>query len=239
MNRRQFTRDIPLGLLGLGTLAAGVNSGCTRDALMRSVTFQVDNFPASVFASSSFPLRWEVVGSHRLNLAYSSDGGQNWTEFATEIPAAAGRYDWQVPSNAQSDNLLRLSDADFPEISSLSPPFTILETVELLLAPLEADLAAQGYRLLNLTGVGDVFILRVDEEHYKVLSPICPHLACQVAFNAPQATFNCPCHGSSFSAGGCLLNGPAEEGLTEFTHQFFPDPDRLLIVPNSGRPACS
>lgn len=47
--------------------------------------------------------------------------------------------------------------------------------------------------------------------HY--LSPVCTHMKCDVAFNAAERTWDCPCHGSRFSVTGDVLNGPAHTPL--------------------------
>ncbi|HLV66129.1 MAG TPA: FAD-dependent oxidoreductase [Polyangiaceae bacterium] len=46
-----------------------------------------------------------------------------------------------------------------------------------------------------------------------VLSAICTHLGCQVAWNASEGTWDCPCHGSRYSIEGTVLDGPAIHAL--------------------------
>ncbi len=47
------------------------------------------------------------------------------------------------------------------------------------------------------------------------MSATCPHLGCIVAWNPVEQSWDCPCHGSRFSATGDALNGPANDGLTK------------------------
>jgi cytochrome b6-f complex iron-sulfur subunit len=50
-----------------------------------------------------------------------------------------------------------------------------------------------------------------DEQGFKALSLVCPHLGCTV--NPEAGGFACPCHGSRFYADGSLRNGPASHPL--------------------------
>jgi glycine/D-amino acid oxidase-like deaminating enzyme/nitrite reductase/ring-hydroxylating ferredoxin subunit len=45
------------------------------------------------------------------------------------------------------------------------------------------------------------------------LSAICTHQGCQVAFNAVERSWDCPCHGSRFAIDGTVLDGPAMKPL--------------------------
>lgn len=56
-----------------------------------------------------------------------------------------------------------------------------------------------------------VFVL--PEKNNEVLSTICPHAGCEVAWDQATNRFACPCHESYFAADGSRLSGPSSRGL--------------------------
>jgi len=57
----------------------------------------------------------------------------------------------------------------------------------------------------------NVFVLPA--KNNQVLSTICPHEGCEVAWDANANRFACPCHESFFAAEGARISGPARRGL--------------------------
>lgn len=56
-------------------------------------------------------------------------------------------------------------------------------------------------------------VYRAVDGALSVLSPVCPHLKCQVAWNPAETTWDCPCHGSRFRTDGSVIEGPALQPL--------------------------
>lgn len=46
-----------------------------------------------------------------------------------------------------------------------------------------------------------------------ISSPRCPHLGCALKWNAPEHSWDCPCHGSRFDQDGGLIDNPATGNL--------------------------
>jgi Rieske Fe-S protein len=64
-----------------------------------------------------------------------------------------------------------------------------------------------------------VFVSKSTDGKLQVLSPICPHLGCSVAWHANQSKFVCPCHGGQFSPDGTRISGPPPRGLDKLDAQ--------------------
>ena len=58
-----------------------------------------------------------------------------------------------------------------------------------------------------------VAAFRDDDGVVHAVSSVCTHLYCQVAFNAAERSWDCPCHGSRFGVDGAVLQGPAVSPL--------------------------
>lgn len=69
-----------------------------------------------------------------------------------------------------------------------------------------------------------VYVNRIAEGQFEILSAICPHLGCSVSWQSAQDDFVCPCHGSVFGPNGKVVAGPSPRGM-----------DRLPIRTKDGK----
>jgi Rieske Fe-S protein len=60
---------------------------------------------------------------------------------------------------------------------------------------------------------GKIAVCRDKQGVVHACSAVCTHLGCDVAWNGSEQTWDCPCHGSRFSADGTVINGPAVSDL--------------------------
>jgi len=77
-------------------------------------------------------------------------------------------------------------------------------------------LARNSGMILSVSG-RKVAAFRDEHGHVTLLSPVCTHLKCIVAWNQAEKTWDCPCHGSRFRATGEVFAGPAEDDLEKIT----------------------
>ena len=62
-------------------------------------------------------------------------------------------------------------------------------------------------------GLKKVALYRDETGQLHSFSAVCPHLKCILHWNSLEKTWDCPCHGSRFSAIGEVLNGPATSNM--------------------------
>jgi glycine/D-amino acid oxidase-like deaminating enzyme/nitrite reductase/ring-hydroxylating ferredoxin subunit len=75
------------------------------------------------------------------------------------------------------------------------------------------DQIPPGHGALVRKGLTKLAVYRDDAGHAHCVSAVCPHKGCIVQWNPGETTWDCPCHGSRFSATGEVIHGPAHEPL--------------------------
>jgi quinol---cytochrome c reductase iron-sulfur subunit, bacillus type len=68
-----------------------------------------------------------------------------------------------------------------------------------------------GWRVI--TSEKPIYVLPAEHGEHRVLSPVCPHLGCEITWQKEAKRFYCPCHNSVFSADGKLVSGPSPRGM--------------------------
>jgi quinol---cytochrome c reductase iron-sulfur subunit, bacillus type len=61
----------------------------------------------------------------------------------------------------------------------------------------------------------------------RVLSPVCPHNGCDLAWKAERSAFVCPCHGGTFDVSGQHKSGPPPRGMDPL--EFRVEQGQLLV----------
>jgi glycine/D-amino acid oxidase-like deaminating enzyme/nitrite reductase/ring-hydroxylating ferredoxin subunit len=63
------------------------------------------------------------------------------------------------------------------------------------------------------SGLKKVAVYRDDMNVLHAYSAVCPHLGGIVRWNSDEMSFDCPAHGSRFTTGGKVINGPSQSDL--------------------------
>ncbi|MDQ3940595.1 MAG: FAD-dependent oxidoreductase [Actinomycetota bacterium] len=79
------------------------------------------------------------------------------------------------------------------------------------------DDLAPGEAAVRQTGLKNLAGYRDEDGELHVVSAVCTHLACIVAWNSAEKSWDCPCHGSRFDPDGRVLHGPAMKDLASET----------------------
>lgn len=88
-------------------------------------------------------------------------------------------------------------------------------------ATLESLEKTNSYDYIASSGIKIVFarVAGMTETGFLALSNVCPHLGCQVFWEAANDRFFCPCHNGVFDASGKATAGPpadARQSLTQY-----------------------
>jgi len=72
-----------------------------------------------------------------------------------------------------------------------------------------------GHGAVLRSGLTKLAVFKDDQGKMTTMSAVCPHMGCLVRWNPGETTWDCPCHGSRFSATGMCLHGPSTSDLTK------------------------
>jgi Rieske Fe-S protein len=78
-----------------------------------------------------------------------------------------------------------------------------------------ADEIPRSHGAVVRSGLTKLAVYKDDQGNVTTLSAVCPHMGCIVRWNPGETTWDCPCHGSRFSATGTCLHGPSTSDLTK------------------------
>lgn len=237
MDRRKFTKQ-GVELISI-YLASGVLVQCTTDEVAPTKRLVLTgSFTGEFLQDSMYQLTWEAQYVNQINIELLSPRAADWIPLATNLPADTREFQWEIGDASGQDFRLRISDTENESIFTESPPFNILKTAAIDLSDAISSLEAGESVIVFHPRVGEVAIRRIEESTFASLNLQCPHNGCRVDLSPVRQDFACPCHGSTFTAAGCLEAGPAEEGLTAYRSEYFPERKRLLLILSGARPAC-
>jgi len=135
-----------------------------------------------------------VVGS-LINSVLILGGKAKWTEVydpGRKIPSAIGNF-LKENVTAVKNFVEYLAPGELSSIDELKP----------------------GHGAIIRQGLSKVAAYRDDDGELHAHSSACSHLGCHLHWNSFETCWDCPCHGSQFSADGAVLNAPAVNGLAK------------------------
>lgn len=80
---------------------------------------------------------------------------------------------------------------------------------------------------------GKFWLVQTDEG-VKALYMVCTHLGCLYKWEASNSRFECPCHGSKFTAEGEYIEGPAPRSLDHFVVEIVQNGEIVSTTTDSG-----
>jgi len=82
-----------------------------------------------------------------------------------------------------------------------------------------SPLASVGSAALVQGGGNSILVTRTAQDSFNAFTAICTHEQCVIT-GFSSGTFVCPCHGSQYTTGGAVQQGPATQSLRRFNTQF-------------------
>jgi cytochrome b6-f complex iron-sulfur subunit len=99
-----------------------------------------------------------------------------------------------------------------------------------LSANANAQLRTVGGQRVVAVGGRRYLVIRTTVDAFVALSAICTHEGCIVSFVKARNDIECPCHGSKFTLGGAVTEGPATMPLRSYETRFDQASESLTVV---------
>lgn len=124
----------------------------------------IPNGGENLLTGSDYDIRWSTTGViQNIAIEYSSDNGSSWQPVSPANTGNTGHYSWTIPYQVSDQCLIRISNADHPEVYDVSElPFQIVSSLPALLSPNGGEQLLSGTTIpiqWNTTGsISDILI---------------------------------------------------------------------------------
>jgi Rieske Fe-S protein len=90
--------------------------------------------------------------------------------------------------------------------------------------------AVDGSLVVTASSAIKLIVVRISATAFEVVSDICTHAGCGVAYDKVDKILKCPCHGSQYKVTGEVLMPPAVQALKRYTARFDAASNTLTIA---------
>jgi menaquinol-cytochrome c reductase iron-sulfur subunit len=123
------------------------------------------------------------------------------------IPVVAGLLTFLDPLRRKSGarGMVRVSSLGSLPTNGTPRKFQVLDTL------------IDAWNKTDNVAVGSVYVQKTGDNTVRALNTTCPHLGCSIVFREAKSSYFCPCHKSTFSEDGKILDprSPAPRGMDE------------------------
>ena len=123
------------------------------------------------------------------------------------VPVVAGLFTFLDPLRRKSEarGLVRVTSLGSLPTNGTPRKLPVLDTL------------IDAWNKTEDVAVGSVYVQKTGDKTVRVLNATCPHLGCSVGYSEAKGAYFCPCHKSSFSADGKILDpaSPSPRGMDE------------------------
>jgi Rieske Fe-S protein len=186
---------------------------------------------AAVFPYSTefvYTLRWTAKELEKVKLSFKREDDTEFSPLA-EVNAADGSYNW-VLTGVLEEVTLKIASLDGKLEKVLNVKFQRLSGEVINIASYPTLLQVGGVSIVSNGATGELFIRRKTLVEFIVVAAWCTHAGCMVEDNPGQGII-CNCHGSTFTQTGQVTQGPAMFDLQLFQSTYYPEQNKLIVVP--------